>query len=235
MNTPNTKYKHLFFDLDRTLWDFETNSVMALEEIFYSRNIGVLYQVDFHDFHEFYKSYNAHLWDLYKHGTIDKEHLRVERFRGSLNHFDIDNEDLAHKIADDYVVVSPRKTQLFPHTIEVLEYLHERYEMHIITNGFTEVQFVKLTNCGLDEFFKEVITSEMVGVQKPNKAVFEFALQKAGALAEESIMIGDDQVSDVQGARDAGMDQVFVNYYKEPLIFEPTYHIFQLRELKNLL
>ncbi len=235
MNTPNTKYKHLFFDLDRTLWDFETNSVLALEEIFYSRNIGVLYQVDFHDFHEFYKSYNAHLWDLYKHGTIDKEHLRVERFRGSLNHFDIDNEDLAHKIADDYVVVSPRKTQLFPHTIEVLEYLQERYEMHIITNGFTEVQFVKLTNCGLDEFFKEVITSEMVGVQKPNKAVFEFALQKAGALPEESIMIGDDQVSDVQGARDAGMDQIFVNYYKEPLIFEPTYHIFQLRELKNLL
>jgi putative hydrolase of the HAD superfamily len=235
MNAPNNKYKHLFFDLDRTLWDFETNSVMALEEIFYKRNIGVLYQVDFHDFHEFYKSYNAHLWDLYKHGVIDKEHLRVERFRGSLNHFDIDNEDLAHKIADDYVVVSPRKTQLFPHTIEVLEYLHQRYPMHIITNGFTEVQFVKLTNCGLDGFFKEVITSEMVGVQKPNKAVFEFAMQKAGALAEESIMIGDDQVSDVQGAREAGMDQAFVNYYKEDLIFEPTFHIFQLRELKNLL
>lgn len=229
------KYKHLFFDLDRTLWDFEKNSVLTLKEIFEDARIGEVANVDFADFHSFYVDYNHHLWDLYKDGKIQKDYLSVQRFRGSLQHFKIENEELATSMSKDYVRISPTKTALFPDAIAVLKNLAQRYSMHIITNGFNEVQFVKLDNSGLRPFFDQIITSEMVGVQKPHTEVFDFALERAGALAQESIMIGDDQVSDIQGAKNAGIDQVFVDFHHEELKCSPHYHIHSLPELLNFL
>lgn len=223
-------YQHIFFDLDRTLWDFESNSVITLQEIFDSRKLES-YGLLFDDFVNYYKEYNHHLWDLYKLGKIKKPYLREERFRGSLKHFGIDSEELAEQVSQDYIYLSPRKTKLFPHSIEVLRELSKKYQLHIITNGFNEVQFIKMEKSGLTPYFKEVITSETVGVQKPNPKVFEYALRKANAIVNESIMIGDDQDSDINGAQSIGMDTIFVNYYEEDLISQPTHHIQSLKEL----
>jgi len=228
------KYKHIFFDLDRTIWDFESNSIMTLKEIFGNRKIGE-YGVNFHDFVKYYKEYNHHLWDLYKLGKIQKAYLRNERFRGTLKHFGIYSEDLADQISQDYIFLSPRKTKLFPDSIEVLTKLSGKYNLHIITNGFSEVQFIKMECSGLTPFFDQVITSEMVGVQKPNSKVFEFSVKQAKAVVEESIMIGDDQDTDIKGAQSIGMDTIFVDYYNDDLICTPTHHIHALKELLNIL
>ena len=228
-------YRHIFFDLDRTLWDFEANSLITLQEIFENRKLASFGIPDFDIFLKFYKTYNIQLWDLYKQGKIEKEYLSVERFDGTLRHFSIKNEELAQKIAKDYVQISPTKTKLFPFVNEILTYLKEKYHLHIITNGFNEVQFVKLKNSRLDQFFTKVITSEMIGIQKPNPKIFEYALSEANAASNESIMIGDDQKTDIIGAQNFGMDQVFVDYNFEALICNPSYRIHHLKELKRLL
>jgi putative hydrolase of the HAD superfamily len=228
------KYKHLFFDLDRTLWDFEANSLITLEEIFINKGLKELGIPNFNSFLEYYTTYNHHLWELYKVGKIEKEHLSVERFYGSLRHFNIHDQQLASLIANDYITISPTKTKLFPDTIMVLQKLSENYQLHIITNGFNEVQFVKLKNSGLEPFFQEVITSEMIGVQKPNPKIFEYALQQANAQAADSVMIGDDQDGDIKGAQNAGMKQVYVNYDHQKLLCQPTWHIHSLKDLLHI-
>lgn len=227
-------YKHIFFDLDRTLWDFESNSLMTLQEIFDTRKLrsyGLLFQ----DFISYYKEYNHHLWDLYKLGKVEKAYLRNERFRGTLKHFGIESEELADQIAHDYIYLSPRKTKLFPHSLEVVSELSKKYQLHIITNGFNEVQFIKMEKSGLTPYFDQVITSEMAGVQKPNPKVFKYSLEKAKASVGESVMVGDDQDSDIKGAQSIGMDTIFVDYYKEDLVCQPTQRIRSLKELLNLL
>ncbi|NOR87432.1 MAG: noncanonical pyrimidine nucleotidase, YjjG family [Bacteroidales bacterium] len=227
-------YQHLFFDLDRTLWDFEANSLLTLKEIFVEKELAQRGIPNFEEFLNYYKPYNLHLWSLYKYRKIEKKHLSVQRFRGTLEYFNIMDDHLANEIAKDYVRISPTKTKLFPHTIDVLSKLSKKYQLHIITNGFNEVQFVKLENSGLMPFFKHIITSEMIGIQKPNPEIFEFSLEKAGAKMENSIMIGDDQDSDIFGAMSFGMDQVFVDYHHEELKNKPTYHIHELTELLKI-
>jgi len=229
------KYKHLFFDLDRTLWDFETNSLITLQEIFENRKLKALGVPNFETFLEYYRSYNHHLWDLYKKGEIKKEQLSVERFNGSLGHFNIHNEELAQNIAKDYITISPTKTKVFPNTKLVLHELSMKYQLHIITNGFNEVQFIKLKNSGLSQYFQKIITSEMIGVQKPNIKIFEYALKNAHAKASESIMIGDDQEGDINGAQNAGLEAVFVNFTNQKLVCNPQWHITNLKELLDFL
>lgn len=225
------KYKHLFFDLDRTLWDFETNSLITLQEIYKNWHLQEKGIKSFDVFIEFYREYNHRLWDKYKLGQIKKEFLSVERFRGTLKNFNIEDDDLAFKISQDYLKISPTKIKLFPNTKEVLEKLGEKYKLHVITNGFNEVQFIKLKNCGLDIFFDQIITSEMVGFQKPAPQIFEYALDEAGAQIADSVMIGDDQEVDIIGAASFGMDQVFVNYNNETLRCQPHWHIHKLTDL----
>ncbi|OYT17279.1 MAG: noncanonical pyrimidine nucleotidase, YjjG family [Bacteroidetes bacterium 4572_77] len=226
-----SKYKHLFFDLDRTLWDFETNSLLTLEEIFEKHGLGI---PSFSSFLKFYKKYNHQLWEEYKAGAIEKEYLSVERFNGTLQHFSIQDFSKAKAMALDYVQISPQKTKLFPDAHMVLSYLSKRYQLHIITNGFNEVQFVKLKNSKLDSYFTHIITSEMLGIQKPNIEIFKFALKQADASVNESVMIGDDQLTDIAGARNVGMDQVFVNFINETLIGGATYEINSLKELMDI-
>jgi len=229
------KYKHIFFDLDRTLWDFEANSLSTLHEIFKNKHLQEKGIKSFDLFLTFYKTYNHQLWDKYKLGQIEKAFLSLERFRGTLKHFNIDDEKLALDISQDYIRISPTKTKLFPNTKEVLENLSAKYKLHIITNGFNEVQFDKLKNCGLDRFFNQVITSEMVGVQKPAMQVFEYALTRAGAKITDSVMIGDDQEVDIKGAANFGMDQIYINHHKEELRCQPNWHIHSLLDLLSIL
>jgi putative hydrolase of the HAD superfamily len=203
-----TKYKHIFFDLDRTLWDFDSSSEMAFSEIFDKYN---LFGKGIESVKTFQKAYNIHneeLWELYRVGKIEKENLRNLRFHLTLADFGIVDHELASNIGDDYLAISPLKVSLFPNALEILAYLQSKYTLHLITNGFSEVQFIKLKASGLDKYFNEVITSEDAGVKKPDVRIFEYSLQKTGAEVHESLMVGDDPEVDVKGAQNAGIDAV---------------------------
>ncbi|MDA3779792.1 MAG: YjjG family noncanonical pyrimidine nucleotidase [Bacteroidales bacterium] len=229
------QYRNIYFDLDRTLWDFESNSKDTFRDIFDKYNLIK----DFGDFDVFlntYKKHNERLWKLYRIGQIKKSVLRYKRFSLTLEEYGITNDDLAQKMGDDYITISPTKKKLFPNTHETLEYLSKKYNLYIITNGFNEVQFVKMKNCKLDKYFDKVFTSENAGAQKPNKKIFKFALSSVNAKKTESIMIGDDLESDILGAKNYGLDQVFFNAverkHKEKNI---TYEINSLKELQKIL
>ena len=205
---PSSK-RHLFFDLDRTLWDFDKNSENALRQIFHEEKLEARLG-GFEHFHQQYIYQNAHLWKLYGKGKIKKDELRYERFRVTLKHFKIQDENLVRRLSDAYVQISPLQTALFPEAIETLEALQQMgYQLHIITNGFQEVQFVKLENCGLRAFFDVIVCSEFIGKNKPDPAIFKYALNQANAKAEASVMIGDDYHVDVAGALRAGMQAIW--------------------------
>ena len=231
----NPKYNHIFFDLDHTLWDFNRNSRETLEELFeiYSlKNYGI--EV-FEDFVSTYRVVNDRMWDMYRNGAISKEKLRATRFYETLLEFEIDHPELAAEIDHEYIERSPHKTHLFPHALDVLGYLSEKYHLHIITNGFTEVQNIKLTKSGLKPFFKHKITSEVAGVNKPDPKIFTYAMHQAGAKRKESIMIGDNLQVDIVGARRVGIDQVFFNPDQVPHGEAVTFEIQSLNELRGIL
>lgn len=229
------KYRHLFFDLDHTLWDFEANSRKTLEELYVSFN---LQQKGVNDFDAFNKSYLVHndkLWDRYRKGFIKVDELRWKRMWLTLLDFKIGNEPLARKMGIEFLNLLPTRKILFPYTIEILQYLADKkYQLHLITNGFEKTQHSKLKNSGLDGFFTEVITSEGSNSLKPHAAIFEYALKKTNALVNESIMLGDDLDVDITGARNAGWDQVFVNHLNKLPEVTPTYMVKSLKELEGI-
>ena len=229
------RYKHIFFDLDRTLWDFDSNSREALSEIYDKFNLCDLGIENQDAFISQYIVVNEKMWDAYRKGSLSKETLRSERFLNTLRLFDIDQEELASEIGDYYIWASPRKTGLFPGTKEVLSYLKKKYPLHIITNGFDEVQHLKLAHSGLSSFFEEIITSEYCNAKKPNPKIFHYALEKAGALASESIMIGDDIPVDLHGAKQVGIDTVYFNPNYLTHDEKMTYEVNHLRELCKFL
>ena len=228
-------YKHLFFDLDKTLWDFKTNSFETLKEIYSKHLQPIINGNNFETFLKVYDFNNNNLWEGYRKGTITKETLRIERFLLTLNEFDIQNETLANNIADDYEKLSPLKTSLFPFAKETLEYLFTKYKLHIITNGFKEVQYPKLKHTGLIKYFTEIIISEDTGYMKPDKNIFLYSLGKAKAIATERLMIGDDYDVDIVGAQAVGMDQVLFSPEKLFNGDNITYKISSLIELKEIL
>ncbi len=205
------QYKHLFFDLDRTLWDFERNASEAYSEIYEKYDLRLRGVENLDHFVKCYLKHNDELWALYRDGKIEKEYLRWRRFEVTLNEFGIDDRTLAQDIGNDYVALSPQKKHLLPNALQTLDYLHNKYKMHIITNGFEEVQFVKLANSNLHRYFQHVITSEAAGFKKPDPGIFQFALNRVGALAADCLMIGDDIETDIFGASGVGMDAVFFN------------------------
>jgi len=229
------KYKHVFFDLDRTLWDFDRCSRETMEDIFAKYALDQKGVPDFNSFITIYYQINDALWTLYRNGELSKEILHVKRFYSTLEKFGIDNEILAKEIADDYIASLPNKTHLFPYTHQILEYLSNRYTLHIITNGFEEVQYKKMESSGLSKYFDQIITSEDAGFKKPDKNIFTYSLNRTHSKAEESLMIGDEIEVDILGAKSVGMDQVLVNYQKIPHNEEITYEVFSLQELVQIL
>ncbi len=205
------KDKHLFFDLDRTLWDFDRNSQAALQQLFTKLELDQKIST-FEIFHETYMENNNRLWKAYGEGSIQKNHLRYERFRSTLFAFEIHDESIVHQISDGYVDLSPKLTHLFPNTLETLDELKQsNYNMHIITNGFKEVQYTKLHHAQLAPFFDVVVCSEEVGKNKPSIEIYKYAMQLAGAKADRSVMIGDDFEVDIIGALNAGMSAIHFN------------------------
>ncbi|MGB0881772.1 MAG: YjjG family noncanonical pyrimidine nucleotidase [Vicingaceae bacterium] len=204
------KYEHIFFDLDRTLWHFDENSRKVLNDIF--NHFKLIQNIpSAKEFITIYEVVNEELWSLYREDKISKKDLRWRRFNVALIHFDIDNIDLAYEIADYYVYHSPRQTVLFPETIKVLDYLKGSYKLHIITNGFEEVQYIKLNESGLTNYFDVIILSEKVGVKKPHPYIFKKAFSESGAKASNAIMIGDDWYADIYGAERVKMDAIYFN------------------------
>ena len=229
-------YKDLFFDLDHTLWDFETNSKETIQELYITHRLADLGIVDFDGFYSTYSAHNHRLWDRYTKGFIKQEELRWKRVYLSLLDFKVANEPLAKAMSQTYLEILPNKTHLFPYTIEILEYLKQKeYKMHLITNGFESVQFKKIKNSGLADYFIEVITSEASNSLKPQKEIFEYALKNAKASVEKSIMIGDNESADIQGGINIGMDTIFVNHVQVVPTVPATYTITHLKELENIL
>ena len=229
-------YKDLFFDLDHTLWDFETNSKETIQELYTTHRLVDLGIVDFDRFYSTYSAHNHRLWDRYTKGFIKQEELRWKRVYLSLLDFKVANEPLAKEMSQAYLEILPNKKHLFPYTIEILEYLKQKdYKMHLITNGFESVQFKKIKNSGLQDYFIEVITSEASNSLKPQKEIFEYALKNANASIEESIMIGDNESADIQGGINIGMDTIFVNHIQVVPTVPATYTITHLKELENIL
>ncbi|MGY8988120.1 MAG: YjjG family noncanonical pyrimidine nucleotidase [Flavobacteriales bacterium] len=226
--------KHIFFDLDRTLWDFETNSHESLLELCTTYNLKKRGITHYKEFIKKYKVHNEQLWDLYRVNKISQKDLRRERFQRTLSDYNIIDPILAEKIGEDYVDICPKKNKLFPYTIEVLEYLSEKYNLHIITNGFEKVQHIKLKYSDLDKYFDKIITSEQVEVKKPNPKIFEFALSNAKTTEEESIYIGDDLEVDIVGSQSCGIDGVYFNPEKISHQENPVFEISCLSQLKDL-
>jgi putative hydrolase of the HAD superfamily len=236
---PEMKYKHLFFDLDHTLWDFEANSRQSLEELFHSMQLGSKGVTDFDLFHKNYLVHNDKLWDRYRNGQIRVDELRWKRMWLALLDFKIADETLAREMGVVFLDLLPTRKILFPYTIEILDYLTgKNYQLHLITNGFEKTQHSKLQNAGLAGYFKEVITSEASNSLKPHKEIFEYAFQKTGALPNESIMIGDAIDVDILGAMNAGIDSIHVNHLTDEVELvegkKPTYTVYSLKELEEV-
>ena len=228
--------KHIFFDLDHTLWDFEQNSKEALNEIFNDFKLEELLKCSFTQFHETYHHINFQYWEVYKLGKIKREELRNGRFIDTFKHFKSNDIAMANAISEAYIKRSPYKKQLFDGAIRVLDYLsHKGYVLHIITNGFNEVQYIKLTESGLLPYFKTITTSEHVGHNKPTEKIFIHALHKAEATKAESIMIGDNFEADIKGAIDAGISAIWFNPNKErvnsTLSFKTINHLLEIETL----
>ena len=231
----NKKYKHLFIDLDRTLWDFEKSTQQTFEAMYGKYQLKKLGVPSLEEFKKNYTKHNDRLWSYYRKGQIKKEILSVQRFELSLKDFNINDTELSKNMAYDYVNLSPTMVNLFPYTHEILSYLKSKYILHIITNGFEEVQQKKLDSANLRQYFTHIITSEMAGVKKPEPEIFEYAFRVSEALVAESLMIGDDLAVDILGAKSFGLDQLYVNYEKIKHAEDPTFEVSNLNEIEKIL
>ena len=228
-------YKHIFLDLDRTLWDFEENSKQELTSLFYKYHLhdkGISL-VD--EFIKVYKEINEKCWALYRENKLTKETLRGIRFSKTLEYFGVVDDGVSNKIGIDYLNNSPSRTILIDGCFELLDYLNTKYTLHVITNGFEEVQLKKLSNSKLETYFEKIITSEAVGFKKPNPEIFQYALAQSGAKLSESVMIGDDLNTDIKGAVDFGMSCVFFNPNQIKTSFSLLADVSHLLEIKSIL
>ncbi len=230
-----TKYHHLFFDLDHTLWDFEANSRHTLMYLYIKYNLESELKSDYEAFYRTYIKVNDSKWASYRVGGITKERLREERFQETFAAFGYNDKEFAADFEKEYLSICPHKTQLLPGTEELLEYLKQRYELHVLTNGFVETQKIKMQKSGLEIFFESMISSEEIGANKPAPEIFKASIQRTGADPKSSLMIGDNLHADIIGAQSFGMDQVFYNPLRIKHSEKPTFEISHLLEMKGFL
>jgi len=221
---------HLFFDLDHTLWDYEACSNETLEELWLAYGLNER-GVPLNSFLQKFSEVNEELWRQLHAGEINKDVIRNDRFPAILSALAITDNGIAIKMQHEYINVCPTKPYLIDGALELLESISGKYGLHIITNGFDEIQGVKLRSGGIDHFFEEVITSGRAGYQKPDKQIFDFAIKETNTRPEEALMIGDNPISDIEGAYLAGIDQVFFNPDNQKCPVTPTLEIKSLTEL----
>lgn len=227
-------YKHLFFDLDNTLVDFRANAREAFQDIL-SRPGFADQSIDLETFLNTYEKHNDYFWTEYRNGRIKKDTMRNERFKLTFQELGIHDREMAKAVNDLYMELVPKKTHLFEHVHETLEYLTHKYYLYIVTNGFAEVQLKKISNCDLQQYFRRLFIAEMVGYQKPDRRFFEYAVKSVHAHKKECLMIGDDPEADIEGAKNAGIDQVLFNPFGKSCNISPTYEIASIPDLKEIL
>lgn len=227
MNNNHQQIKHIFFDLDHTLWDFDKNSELAFAQIFQKNDL----KISIETFIKIYVPINHACWKLYENNQMSAEELRLTRLKQTFQQLNyvISAADI-EKIAEEYLSILPEFNHLFENTLEILAYLSQKYTLHIITNGFIEIQHKKINNANMAHFFKTVTNSEMAGAKKPNPQIFQHALSLAQAAKNESVMIGDSMHADVQGALDFGIKAIFFNFNDK----EKTHNFNQITHLKEL-
>jgi putative hydrolase of the HAD superfamily len=229
------QYKHLFFDLDHTIWDFDKNAEETLNELYHTYKLKDLGLHSPDRFIEVYTHNNHQLWAEYHVGKITKQKLRETRFSKTFIDLGLSPNLIPQRFEDDYVNICPTKTNLFPKAHETLGYLKERYSLHLISNGFKESTELKVSNNGLNVYFENVVISEVVGFNKPDKAIFNHALTLANAGISESIMIGDSLEADIRGAQDYGMKAIYFNPERKEKPEDVNQEIACLSELMTLL
>lgn len=227
-------YQHIFFDLDRTLWDFDKNSSDALNDII--KEFGLETHIsDVQEFVRLYNKYNDELWDDFREGMIKKPELQIKRFVLLLDHYELSDPEMIEEISKFYLNSAPLKTSLVKNTKEILEYLAPNYRLYVISNGFYDVQLTKVKNSGISRYITKVFTSDRIGFSKPKTGIFEYAVTSVNAKKIECLMVGDDIYNDIQGAKKAGFDQVYFNPGRKSTPVKPTYEINDLLELEQIL
>ena len=229
------RYQNIFIDLDDTIYDFAASSRESFEEAYnllgYER-----YFNSFNHFMSLYEPHNLELWGLYGEGKITKAELNSDRYSYPLRMVGIENQELADTFCREVLGRIPTKNKVIPGAVELLEYLYPKYNLYILSNGFKELQEHKMQTAGLRKYFKKIVLSDDIGINKPNPELFIHALQVANSTTEESIMIGDMFDTDITGAAGVGMDQIFYNRKGlEQLPFEPTYTVRNLLQIKEIL
>ena len=230
------KYKHILFDLDRTLWDFDNDTKNTIKEIFYSYKLDSAIN-DFDEWYATYKTHNIRLWDDYALGKVTKATLRDTRFYLALKDFGIDDKMLGVEFGQKFIKQSPDRTTLFPNAHEILTYLKDKkYQLHVVTNGFNEIQFKKLDTTDIKKYFTKIFTCEDIGYNKPHKKFFQYAISSLNSPKKDAIIVGDDFVNDILGAKKFGIDQIYFKPAYMPVPPEnPTFLINSLIELKDIL
>lgn len=232
MNKNKNIIEHIFFDLDHTLWDFEKNSDLTFQKIFENQNLDI----DLDAFLKVYKPLNLEFWRLYREEKITKSELRYQRLKQA---FDAINYTISDKVIDvlaiEYIDNLANFSHLFEGAFEILDYLKKKYKLHIITNGFEEIQAKKMESSKISSYFDVIITSESVGVKKPNPKVFKHALKVANAKVDNSIMIGDSIEADILGALNIGLKAIHCNFDNEDIKNHNFTSITSLLEIKQYL
>ncbi len=228
-------YQNLFIDLDDTLWDIHRNGRECLEEIYHDYGYGAFYPT-FEEYYNVYMPGNNRLWALYRQGEIRKEELIVERFLAPVRPFGITDPEYAKRLSDDFLDRTTRKTRLIEGAMELLDYLRPKYRLHILSNGFREVQYRKIENSGLTSYFHKIILSEDAGSNKPHPDMFTYALKSTNSRRDQTVMIGDSWDADIVGARNSRIDQIWFNPKGEPATdFQPTFTVGSLAEIREIL
>ena len=226
--------KHIFFDLDHTLWDYDRNSAVALTQLHHTFGLEKLGLLPLEKFITSFHKANLKVWDLFEENSINRHQLRHKRLELVFEEFNLPNQKL-DSFHDAYYKICSQSTHLKEGTIEILEILKSGFELHIVTNGFDDAQYNKLQYSGLSPYFKTVTTSEAAGSKKPEPEYFDFALQKAKATKENALIIGDGLRTDVAGAIRSGLDVIWFNDSGKICPFPDILEIKTLRELIPLL
>lgn len=229
------KYKHLFFDLDHTLWDFDTASEQTWRLLYGQYELASRGIPEFDAFYKVYAAHNDRMWERYRAGFMKRDELRWKRIWHTLIDFKVYDHPLALRLSEAYLDLLPLQAVLMPSAKELLDHCKGRYTMHLITNGFEATQRLKLHHAGIDGYFAEIITSEKSNSMKPHPEIFHYALQATGAQCPDCLMIGDALDIDVLGAMNIGMDCVYYNPQRKPHNEQPTYEVAHLEELTRLL
>ncbi len=230
------KIQHIFFDLDNTLWDHRRNAYLTLKEIFNKEKVSDRYPLGFEEFHTEYFTINERLWEQIRDGEIDKDYLRKHRFYDSFLFFGIDDFELAQTFENNFLDEILNHNDLVEGAFEILEYLsNKKYKLHILSNGFKEVTYKKCELSGIKNYFQTITSADEINIRKPHPEVYEYALKKAGATTEESMMIGDDWIADVEGGKACGLEVVFLDVFNDNFEADGVKTIKKLKELETLL